>query len=363
MNIVKQSVHFLWTAMLCIACTQSTGSKQDPQSVNDEQELQRIYEEVKTPYKYGVVVRPDANSEMVDSPTVFRQGNRWLMSYIQYDGRGYETWLAESDDLLAWKTLGKVLSFAEEGWDKDQRGGYPALQDYEWGGSYALNPHEGQYWMSYLGSATPGYEGLPISIGLACTSGDPSVAHEWDTYDSPILAYDDAEAKAWESRSPYKSTIYQADFQGHPFVLFYNAAEQVGEKDVREKIGIAYSDDMRHWTRYAGNPVMAHDTKGTITGDAQLMRMGDWWVMFFYSAFDPAYPYTTYDSFAISRDLVNWKEWKGERLIYPSESYDALYAHKPFVMKHDGIVYHYYCAVDKNGYRTIALATSREIKH
>ena len=91
--------------------------------------------------------------------------------------------------------------------------------------------------------------------------------------------------------------------------------------------------------------------------------MGDWWVMFFYSAFDPAYPYTTYDSFAISRDLVNWKEWKGERLIYPSESYDALYAHKPFVMKHDGIVYHYYCAVDKNGYRTIALATSKEIKH
>ena len=104
MNIVKQSVHFLWTAMLCIACTQSTGSKQDPQSVNDEQELQRIYEEVKTPYKYGVVVRPDANSEMVDSPTVFRQGNRWLMTYIQYDGRGYETWLAESDDLLAWRT-------------------------------------------------------------------------------------------------------------------------------------------------------------------------------------------------------------------------------------------------------------------
>ena len=55
MNIVKQSVHFLWTAMLCIACTQSSGSKQEPQSINDEQELQRIYEEVKTPYKYGVV--------------------------------------------------------------------------------------------------------------------------------------------------------------------------------------------------------------------------------------------------------------------------------------------------------------------
>lgn len=355
--------HFLLAAILFMACTQPSSSEKEPQPVDDLQELQRVYEEVKTPYKYGVVVRPDENSEMVDSPTVFRQGDRWLMSYVQYDGRGYETWLAESNDLLEWHTLGKILSFADEGWDKDQRGGYPALQDYSWEGSYKLYTHENQYWLSYLGSATPGYEGLPISIGIASTSDDPSVAHEWKTYDGPILSYDDPDVKAWESRSPYKSTIYRADFQGHPFVLFYNAAQQVGEKDVREKIGIAYSDDMRHWTRYAGNPIMAHDTKGTITGDAQLTRMGAWWVMFFYSAFDPAYPYTTYDSFAISRDLVNWKEWKGERLIYPSEPYDALYAHKPFVMKYDGIVYHYYCAVDKDGYRTIALATSREIKH
>lgn len=64
--------HFLLAAILFMACTQPSSSEKEPQPVDDLQELQRVYEEVKTPYKYGVVVRPDENSEMVDSPTVFR---------------------------------------------------------------------------------------------------------------------------------------------------------------------------------------------------------------------------------------------------------------------------------------------------
>ena len=46
-----------------------------------------------------------------------------------------------------------------------------------------------------------------------------------------------------------------------------------------------------------------------------------------------------------------------------SEEYDSVHAHKPWVLKHDGVVYHWYCAVGKiNGLevRGIALATSRE---
>lgn len=327
-----------------------------------DNEMQRIYEEVKTPYKYGVVIEPDSAGMMVDCPSVFRHSDHWFMTYVQFDGRGYETWLAESDDLLEWKKLGKLLSFAESGWDKDQRGGYPALQDPTWDGSYALSKHDGQYRMSYIGSATPGYEGRPISIGMAGTDGNPSTAHLWETQDKPILAFDDKDVKPWEERSPYKSIAYQTDFLGHPFVLFYNAAQQVARGDVREKIGIAYSDDMKRWQRYEGNPVFEHDTKGTITGDAQLARMGDLWVMFFYTAHNPLAKHVTYNSFAVSRDLINWTEWKGEPLIYPSESYDARYAHKPFVVKHDGVVYHFYCAVDKQRHRTIALATSKDMK-
>jgi hypothetical protein len=55
---------------------------------------------------------------------------------------------------------------------------------------------------------------------------------------------------------------------------------------------------------------------------------------------------------------MNWTYWKGEDLINSSENFDSRYAHKPFVIKHQGIVYHFYCAVDENDNRGIAVATS-----
>ena len=64
---------------------------------------------------------------------------------------------------------------------------------------------------------------------------------------------------------------------------------------------------------------------------------------------------------AKSEGLVHWTEWKGEPLVYPTEDYESKYAHKAFVVKHNGVVYHYYCAVTKSGERTIALATSKPI--
>jgi hypothetical protein len=59
--------------------------------------------------------------------------------------------------------------------------------------------------------------------------------------------------------------------------------------------------------------------------------------------------------------LVNWTDWNGEDLIKPSESYDEKYAHKSFVVKHNGVVYHFYCAVDNKENRGIAVATSKDL--
>jgi beta-galactosidase len=87
--------------------------------------MQRVYNEVKTPYKYGLVVAPVDNYHKIDCPTVFREKGKWYMSYIVYngkeglDGRGYETWLAVSEDLLHWQTLGCILSYPQgDVWDK-----------------------------------------------------------------------------------------------------------------------------------------------------------------------------------------------------------------------------------------------------
>src|SRR5215218_3596019 len=90
------------------------------------EKMQAIYEEVKTPYKYGLVIVPTNDSQKIDCPTVFRKDNMWYMSYILFNGRGYETWLAKSKDLLNWTTVGKMLSFGSDttSWDANQKAGY-----------------------------------------------------------------------------------------------------------------------------------------------------------------------------------------------------------------------------------------------
>ena len=81
-------------------------------------------------------------------------------------------------------------------------------------------------------------------------------------------------------------------------------------------------------------------------------------VLFYFGAF---WKPGAFERFACSYDLVNWTKWTGKDLISPSEEYDSKYAHKPFVIKHDGTVYHYYCAVDEKGNRGIAVATSLDL--
>ena len=51
----------------------------------------------------------------------------------------------------------------------------------------------------------------------------------------------------------------------------------------------------------------------------------------------------------------------GEPLVKPSEPWDSEHAHKPWVIKHDGVVYHFYNAVGSRG-RGLALATSVDMK-
>ncbi|MEO5193961.1 sugar-binding domain-containing protein, partial [Bacteroides ovatus] len=337
-----------------------------------QERMEQIYEEVKTPYKYGLAVAPADNYHKIDCPTVFRQGDKWLMTYVVYngkggtDGRGYETWIAESDNLLEWRTLGRVLSYRDGKWDCNQRGGFPALPDMEWGGSYELQTYKGRHWMTYIGGEGTGYEAVkaPLYVGLAWTKGDISTAHEWESMDKPILSIHDKDAQWWEKLTQYKSTVYwdKDKTLGAPFVMYYNAGGRHPETDLKgERVGIALSKDMKTWKRYSGNPVFAHEADGTITGDAHIQKMGDVYVMFYFSAFEPSRKYKAFNTFAASYDLVNWTDWKGADLIIPSKNYDELFAHKSYVVKHDGVVYHFYCAVNNAEQRGIAIATSKSM--
>lgn len=328
-----------------------------------KQDFERVYKAMQTPYKKGWALWEKDVS--IDCATVFWHKSEWRMIYARHDARvdkakqGYETWMARSSDLLNWQPMGRILSQTFKGWDGLQCDGGIFLLDTDWQGTHTPAMHNGKYYMGYIGGALPGYEPDPLHIGLAtCTQLD--IAQEWQRMPSPILSINDTDVRDFERNTLYKSTVIYDKEQrlNAPYVMYYNAK---GPRFSIEEIGIAVSNDMISWRRYADNSVVKSGLPTncwSIAGDPQIIRFEDLWVMHYFVAHNKAEGIIGYDTFALSKDLLNWQSWKGAPLIEPSEKYDNICAHKPYVLCHDGVVYHYYCAVGDEG-RGIAVATSK----
>jgi predicted GH43/DUF377 family glycosyl hydrolase len=330
-----------------------------PGRMVDDGTIQQIYDDVKTPYKYGVVLKGEGTNELVDCPSVFRYGKQWYMMYAGSTNKvGYQTFLARSDDLLHWTKLGVILPFSGTGWDAWQADGGIALADYRWDGSHELEKYDHKYWLSYIGGAKQGYETDPLSTGIAWTHW-PTWLHFWHRLkENPVLSPHQSDVRGFEIKTLYKSQIIHdpSESLGWPFIMYYNGKLKNGY----EQIGMAVSKDMVHWSRYGTNSVVVNGEakKRGMSGDPQIVKIGDVWVMFYFGA---GWAPQAFDTFACSYDLVHWTKWSGENLIQPSEPYDKTYAHKPWVLKYNGVVYHFYCAVGNQG-RVIAVATSVDLK-
>jgi len=326
----------------------------------DTNTMATIFKEVQTPFKYGVVIKGADTNVLVDCPTVFRSGGKWFMMYVATSNKlGYQTFLAKSDDLLHWQTLGKILSFTSTNeWDAWQADGAIALCDTRWDGSHTPEKFQGKYWLSYIGGAKQGYETDPLSVGVAWTKGLTDVKEWRRNPDNPILSPKDADVREFERKTLYKTQIIhdKKESLGFPFIAFYNGKMKNGF----ERIGMAVSKDMIHWQRYGTNCVVANGEARTngISGDPQIVKIGDVWTMFYFGA---GWKPKAFDTFACSYDLVHWTKWEGSNLIEPSEDFDKTYAHKPWLVKWKGVVYHFYCAVGSEG-RVIAVATSKDLK-
>jgi predicted GH43/DUF377 family glycosyl hydrolase len=330
--------------------------------------MQQIYEAVKTPYKYGVVLQSAGTNEFVDCPSLFRRDGHWYMMYVAITNKvGYQTYLARSDDLLHWQKLGKILAFPvgrdsvepTNCWDAWQADGGIALVDYRWAGTHELEKFDGKFWLTYIGGAKQGYETDPLSLGVAWTK-NPTKTKEWNRLkENPVLGPKQPDAREFETKTLYKSQVIHDETQslGWPFVMFYNAKYKNGY----EQIGMAVSSDMKNWSRYGTNSVIVNGEakKNGISGDPQIVKLGDVWTMFYFGA---GWQPRAFDTFACSYDLVHWTKWEGPHLVEPSEPYDKTYAHKPWVVKWNGVVYHFYCAVGAEG-RVIAVATSKDFKN
>lgn len=319
--------------------------------------MRQTYEEVKTPYKYGLIMIPEPG-KMIDSPSIFRDNGKWFMTYIvstaKVTNRG---WPRAQTCCTGKRSAGSCRSPTAPGTRHKKR----ATSRYRIPNGAAAtlrNPSKAITGCPTSADRPRAMKRANSGIGIARTK-TPAEAREWERLRGPVLSAEDTDARWFETDVLYKSTIIRdPDLNtGHPFVMFYNAKSKLRPNNRGiERIGMAVSNDMRHWKRFGDQPVI--DNGAGITGDAQIVRIGDLWVMFY---FGEGWRPGAFDQFACSYNLKNWTRWEGENPISPSESFDNQYAHKPMVLKYDGVVYHFYNAVDKQGNRGLALATSQPV--
>jgi len=71
--------------------------------------------DLQTPYKLNRLVvaaskdKDSFDAQFADAPFVFRHGRLFYLTYIGFDGQGYQTGLASSADLIHWKKEGLII--------------------------------------------------------------------------------------------------------------------------------------------------------------------------------------------------------------------------------------------------------------
>ena len=325
--------------------------------------MQSIYEQIKTPYKHGAVIKWDGY--LVDSPIVFRHGDFFYMTFVRIDAScqdGYHTFLARSkngEKPLDFEVQCEILT-DRGAWGGSQTGGYAEMQDVTFGGTNRLLPVGGTYRFGYIGGEKPGYETDPLSMGL-CEASDLTDPRTYRKFPRPVLSGSDPDARRGERLTIYKPHMFYDEKQtlGHPYVCVYNA-KGGSRSENSESIFLAVSDDGNVWKRYGDAAIIPVDECPPdvgINGDPQIVLIDGHYVMLYF-VLEGAHAYNT---FAVSDDLIHWTKWEGQPLIKPEYPWEDVHAHKQWVIRDGGIVFCWYCAVNSAGERFIALATSEEI--
>jgi len=208
-----------------------------------------------TPYKLGRPVLtgsgvPGAfDSHAVDCPFVFHHNGTFHMMHVGFDGKGYQTGLATSGDLIHWRHKGVLLGReGSQSWDRVGAAGTWIIRDNGLYGRPALRKIDGRYWMVYHSYPGEGYEQGPGEMGLAWTEDEELLS--WHRLPGPVYSW--REGADWEKGGLYKACLLE--HQGL-FHLFYNAKNRPGGSWI-EQTGLAVSRDLKSWRRHADNPVI-----------------------------------------------------------------------------------------------------------
>ncbi|MDF0488403.1 hypothetical protein PX554_09695 [Sphingomonas sp. H39-1-10] len=315
---------------------------------------------LRTPYKYNKLILGGSgvagafDEKAVDCPFVFSHEGRFHLTYVGFDGTGYQTGIAVSDDLVHWERQGIML--ARDPADPVTRYNVASasiLRETELYSPGRLIRVRGEYVCAWHAYPSAGYEAGPAVIGLAFSRDLKTWRRE-----PPILFPRDG--ADWERGGLYKPYLVK---DGDTFYLYYNA--KTAEKTWREQTGVAISQDLKTWRRHPGNPVLRNGAPDApdsrFASDPFVVTHRGQWAMFYFGL--SAADRKARDLVAVGSDPLHFTKLD-EVLVDagPHGSIDDDYAHKPALISHRGDLYHFYCAVGgryPDDVRGISVARSR----
>ena len=151
-----------------------------------------------TPYHYPRPVlhgsgKPGSFDEKaVDIPFVFWHLGKYYMVYSGFDGIGYQSALAVSEDLVNWEYQGLILKRQTGSGRWDENGGAVTWMIKESDDLYTvpkLGKVDGKYWLVYHSYPGNGYEAGAAEIGLAWTEDETLLT--WHFLDQPVFSWKD----------------------------------------------------------------------------------------------------------------------------------------------------------------------------
>lgn len=321
-----------------------------------------------TPHKLGHLVLEGSkvagrfDEQSVDCPFVFRGDDRFYMTFVGYDGIGYQTGLASSDDLVHWKSEGCIL----------HRDPQSAITRYNVAMTWIVRENDiaspgkllrvnGRYLGAWHAYPNAGYEAGPAVIGL-CWSEN---LYDWEI-DAPCLNPGDPDIGTWEQGGLYKPCIV---LDHGTYYIFYNAktkpANVNGHINWYEQTGVAMSKDLKTWKRLPSNPILRNGPGDAwdshFASDPCVLQYNKQWAFFYFGLSNK--DGKARELLAISPDMTSPRK-TNSILVDPGRpgSVDEDYAHKPSMITHNGALYHFYCAVSgkwPNDVRGISVARSK----
>jgi predicted GH43/DUF377 family glycosyl hydrolase len=300
-----------------------------------------------TPYKYGKPIlapsgiKGEFDCYGADNARIFRHHGKIYLMYIGFDGEGYQTALATTEDMVNFKKLGVILG--KDKASKLQKGGRAVsclLCDVDLYGNRNLIKVDNKYWLFYHAYPEVGYEAGSAANYVAWAE-DESLLN-WHCTDEPV--FQKGNAGQWDSGGLYSMWVIQTH---DGYRMYYNGKTQLNWPWL-EQVGMATSQDFVHWKRYENNPIFkvtpgrwdsAFACGQHVLYDSRKKR----WVMF-YCGYDGKTH--AMEGVAISDDGIHFEKHP-EPIIKSGKrgELDGVHAHKPCVFYHHDTLYHIYCAV------------------